>query len=99
MVSQSLLSKRGFLLFFAGALGGFCLLLGCASPSSREKMDAVQSKSNASSAAYTAESFFLDYRSPGDREVENQEFFFKQCELVSRKRFPSRSEYECTGLK
>lgn len=78
----------------AGVLGILCWI-GCATPSSRERMAQEAARARPHPGALIAEGFFLDERSPEDREVEEHRFYFKDCELVSRRRFPSRAEYEC----
>jgi hypothetical protein len=71
-------------------------LSACASRlSSREAMDRVNDSSSAKAGAFIGDVFYLDLHSPADREVQKWEFYYKQCELVSRKRFPKKTEHEC----
>lgn len=53
-----------------------------------------QSQSLAHPAAYTTDLFFVDV-DRDEKEVKKQDFFFQRCEVVSRKRYPGRAEYEC----
>jgi len=74
------------------------ILLGmssCSSPSSREKVQAVRDSARHKPAADSMDGFWLDHRSPPDREVKHWEFYYKNCTLSSRKPWPDRSEYDC----
>ncbi len=76
-----------------------CLVMGlsaCASRTAREIIDEKQGQSKARAAAYAAEGFTMDHRSPDPRPYRAWEFYYKHCTLVSRNPFPDRSEYSCT---
>ncbi len=74
-----------------------CLVVftACASPSTRDILDERQSKNNARAAAYAAEGFTMDHRSPEGRPYRAWEFYYKNCSLVSRNPYPNKSEFEC----
>ena len=64
---------------------------------SRERMDEANASSRSHPAGYISESFYLDYRSPADRDPQNMDFFYKHCKLVGREHAaPSRSDWECS---
>ena len=77
-------------------LVGLILLTSCAAPSSREVMADRLRGQNARAAAYAAEGFTLDHRSPEDRPYRSWEFYYKHCSLVTRNPYPSRDEFECS---
>lgn len=88
--------KKSFI-FLMMSLFFVIQVLGCASQTSREKVEATRSSSHAKPAADYMDGFWLDYRSPPDREAQHWEFYFKNCSLISRKPWPDRTEYECMG--
>jgi len=45
-------------------------------------------------AAYGMDSFSVEQGMPM-REVQKQEFYFKRCELETRRAFTSKAEYSC----
>lgn len=47
-------------------------------------------------AAYAAEGFTLDNRSPEPRAYRAWDFYYKHCTLVSRNPWPTRDEYDCS---
>ncbi|MBL7543555.1 MAG: hypothetical protein JNL11_07040 [Bdellovibrionaceae bacterium] len=61
-------------------------VLGCAQ---KEKAE-----SKAHPASYLSDIFGVDNGMPM-REVQKQEFYFKKCELESRRPFQSRIEFSC----
>ena len=71
-------------------------LCACSSPSSRQKMDAARSKSHHNYAVDGMETFWLDYRSPEDKDVRSWEFYYKHCSLSGRKPFYDKADYLCT---
>lgn len=74
------------------------LLMGCSMTAS-ERMADERSKVRAHPAAFAADSFYLgtgEDRKPNSQDGSGKKFYFKDCELVSRKRFPVRAEYECS---
>lgn len=72
------------------------LLPACASPSARELLEAKQDRSRAHRAAYAADGFTLDHRSPDSRPYRAWDFYYKHCSLVSRNPFPNKAEFACT---
>lgn len=93
--ASSLLLGGASVLLLGSASG---LLLGCASKrSSFEVMAERQSKANPSVHTYDSDGFYgLQPVSP-ERPVQNKEFFFKKCEMVSRDPRPSRADWECNS--
>lgn len=77
-------------------IGLALVLSACASPSARERLDERQSRNNARAAAYAADGFTTDYRSPEPRPFRPWEFYYKNCSLVSRNPYPDRAEYSCS---
>lgn len=71
-------------------------LSGCSSKTHRERLEERQAGANPRAAAYAAEGFTMDHRSPEPRPYKAWEFFYKECALVSRNPFPNHAEYECT---
>ena len=51
-------------------------------------------ESKAHPAAFVTDIFGIDNGMP-IREVQKKEFYFKKCELETRRPFPNRIEYEC----
>ena len=76
-------------------MGLLCFALGACAPTARERMEAEWDRARPAPAAASAAAFFLDENSPPEREVDRKRFYFKDCELVARRAFPSRSEYDC----
>lgn len=70
--------------------------IGCAS-SAHERMEEQRSLTRAAPAAYYVDGFFLEEKDRPERSRSDKRFYFKDCELVSRKRFPVRAEYECNS--
>ncbi len=73
------------------------ILSACSSPTVREQLDERQNRNRAAAAAYAAEGFTMDHRSPEPRPYRSWEFYYKHCTLVSRNPYPSRDEYDCTN--
>jgi hypothetical protein len=75
-----------------------CFILGCSSPRSGiEVMAERQSKANPSVHTYSSDGFYgLQPVSP-ERPVQQREFFYKKCEVVSRDPRSSRAEWECNS--
>ena len=67
---------------------------GCATPT-WEQLQERRDQGNAAAAAYAAEGFTLDHRSPDSRPARAWQFYYKNCALVSRNPYPSKTEYEC----
>lgn len=82
---------KGQLFVIVCAIG---CLTACAS-STMERLDERQSQGRPHPAAYAAEGFTMDHRSPEGRPYRAWEFYYKQCSLVSRNPYPNRSEFEC----
>jgi len=82
-----------FLFFF---ISFFILFAACSAPTARERMEAEQNRANPQGAAYAADGFTLDHRSPEARPFHPWEFYYKHCSLVSRNPYPDRSEYSCS---
>ncbi len=64
------------------------ILVGVISCAQKEKKDRTNP------AAFVTEIFAIDNGLPM-REVQKQEFYFKKCELESRRPFQSRVEFSC----
>ncbi len=64
------------------------ILIGVISCAQKEKKDRTNP------AAFVTEIFAIDNGLPM-REVQKQEFYFKKCELESRRPFQSRVEFSC----
>lgn len=74
------------------------LLGGCASrPSPQETMDARNAGARPSRDTVWTDRFYWGQPPAPARDVQNWEFFFKDCELARRSRRPTRSEWECRG--
>lgn len=69
-------------------LGLFFLALHLTACAEKEKKD------RSHPAAFVTEIFGIDNGMPM-REVQKQEFYFKKCELESRRPFQSRIEFSC----
>lgn len=85
--------KGGQILKDSGSKFVFVLLLVMASNllnSCAEK----EKKDRAHPASFVSETFAIDNGMPM-REVQKQEFYFKKCELESRRPFQSRIEFSC----
>lgn len=76
----------------------FCLVLGCATKRSNIEIMAERAgKANPSIHTYDSEGFYgLQPVSP-ERPVQQREFFYKRCEVVSRDPRSSRAEWECNS--
>jgi hypothetical protein len=72
------------------------ILAGCASPSGRELLEQRQAQNKSRYAGYAADGFTLDDRLPEERPEKTWQFYYKQCELVTRNPYPDRDEYSCT---
>lgn len=70
------------------------MLAGCASPT-YEVLQERRDRNNARAAAYAADGFTLDHRSPEPRPIRAWLFYYKNCALVSRNPYPNKSEFEC----
>gem|GEM_PF-5570144 len=79
---------------------GLSLLLAmgvqCANPSSQDRMRAIRDSSREKPAAIGMESFWLDHRSPPDRQVHPWEYYYKHCTLVGRQPEIDWADYSCT---
>lgn len=84
------------ILFFVGA--GCFFLSGCAS-STYEELQSKRDQGHPRAAAYAADGFTLDHRSPEPRPFRAWQFYFKECALVSRNPYPSKTEFECSDPK
>lgn len=63
----------------------------------RERIEATQDRARPrSAAAYAADGFMMDHRSPEPRPFHAWEFYYKHCALVSRNPIPSKAEYDCS---
>lgn len=72
------------------------LLSACSSgPTAREQIEAKQDRARPKAAAYAADGFMMDHRSPEPRPYHAWEFYYKHCALVSRNPVPNKSEYDC----
>jgi len=85
---------KGQLLDLAIVITLIGYLTGCAS-TTRERLEERQNRNNARAAAYAADGFTLDHRSPEPRPYNPWEFYYKNCTLVSRNPYPSQAEYAC----
>ncbi len=85
---------KGQLLHLTAILVLASAMMGCAS-STRERLEARQDQGHPRAAAYGAEGFTMDFRSPEPRPYRAWEFYYKNCVLVSRNPYPSRADYEC----
>jgi hypothetical protein len=72
------------------------LALSSCATSTREILDERQSRGRPRSAAYAADGFTMDHRSPEPRPYPAWDLYYKHCTLVSRNPYPSRTEYACT---
>ena len=70
--------------------------VGCSSLTAQERIEERRSSANPRGAAYAADGFTLDHRSPEPLPYEKFEFFYKHCTLQGRNPFPNRSEWSCT---
>lgn len=71
-------------------------LSACAAPTARERLEERRAAANPRGAAYAAEGFTLDWRSPEPRPYQAWEFYFKHCSLEGRYPYPRKSEWTCT---
>ncbi len=85
-----------FRAFFA--LAALAFVSGC-STSTYEVLQNKRDQGNPRAAAYAADGFTLDHRSPEPRPFRAWQFYFKDCALVSRNPYPSKSEFECSDPK
>ncbi len=65
------------------------------STSSLSKLESRQNSAHPRAAAYAAEGFTMDHRSPDSRPFRAWEFYYKNCVLISRNPYPDRAEYAC----
>lgn len=72
------------------------LCTACSNQTVREKLDDIQYSARPRSAAYAAENFYLDNRSPEPTGAPKWEFYFKHCMLEGRNPVPPKAEYNCT---
>ena len=72
-------------------------LLGCSHETSREHIDNVRWSAHPHNAAIAMDSFWLDNRSPPDKQVEHFEFYYKHCVEDEFRRYPEHIEFMCTG--
>ncbi|MBX3017798.1 MAG: hypothetical protein KF767_07915 [Bdellovibrionaceae bacterium] len=71
-------------------------LTGCASkPSAQEVMDARTANARPSKDTVWTDRFYWGQPSGPSRDVQNWDFFYKDCELARKSRRPTRSEWEC----
>lgn len=90
-------TKALLFLLICGLVTGLVLTMtSCSTPSARQVMADRLSGQRARSAAYAAEGFTMDHRSPEGRPYQSWEFYYKHCALINRNQFPSRDEYECS---
>jgi hypothetical protein len=75
------------------------MLTACASKPDYERIEERQSQSKARAAAYAADGFTMDHRSPDQRPNRAWDFYYKHCALVSRNPYPNRAEYDCADPK
>jgi hypothetical protein len=79
-------------------LSGFLIwlgALGCSSTTAREHIDAVRSSSHHAPAADSMDNFWLDYRSPPERKVQQWEFYYKHCSGDDNKPY-DRADFICS---
>jgi hypothetical protein len=69
---------------------------GCASKTSREIMEEKNSSARPRPAAYGTDNFYLDNRSPPDRQIRQWDFFYKHCKLVGRDLPTNKADWDCT---
>lgn len=62
----------------------------------RERIEAAQDRGKPRAAAYAADGFMTDHRSPEPRPYKAWEFYYKHCVLVSRNEIPNKAEYNCS---
>jgi hypothetical protein len=75
------------------------IVTACASTPDYLRIEERQSHSNARAAAYAADGFTMDHRSPDQRPNRAWDFYYKHCALVSRNPYPNRAEYDCADPK
>lgn len=75
-----------------------CLIVGCASKrSTYEIMSERTGKAKPSVHTYDSDGFYgLQPVSP-ERPVQQKEFFFKKCEVVSRDPRSTKADWECNS--
>ncbi|MEZ0393365.1 MAG: hypothetical protein ACAH59_14190 [Pseudobdellovibrionaceae bacterium] len=71
-------------------------LVGCSSKSARSTIEETQDRARPRAAAYAADGFMMDHRSPEGRAYRPWQFYYKHCTLVSRNPYPDRAEHSCT---
>lgn len=77
------------------SIGLFFLTISCTSGSTYEQLQIKRDSGNVRAAAYAADGFTLDHRSPEMRPFRAWDFYYKNCALVSRNPYPNKSEFEC----
>jgi len=74
------------------------LILGaCSTKSARQTLEEKQYSAKPRGAAYAADGFMMDHRSPDARAYRPWQFYYKHCNLVSRNPYPDRAEHYCTS--
>ena len=76
---------------------GILLIASCAAPTGRERIEERRASAKPKGAAYAAEGFMMDWRSPEPRANGGWDFYFKHCTLDDRNPYPKRSDWDCTG--
>lgn len=72
-------------------------LAACSSqPTGRELLEQRQSENQGRAQVQGIDAFWMGQRNPREHEPKKYEFYYKHCDLVSRRRYPSKVEYECT---
>lgn len=71
------------------------IFTGCSS-STVTRLQEKRDAGNPHFASYAAEGFTMDQRSPEPRPQRAWQFYYKNCSLVSRNRFPNKTEFECS---
>ncbi|MBX2994715.1 MAG: hypothetical protein KF681_07830 [Bdellovibrionaceae bacterium] len=74
----------------------FSLLIGCRSPTLRERMEARQSSARPSPATYGMDGFYNDLEFPDRDKPRPLDFFYKHCNLSGRSPYPSSQDWECS---
>jgi hypothetical protein len=75
-----------------------CLLVlqACSSPpTSRERINAARDAAKPHLAADSMDNFWLDYRSPPDRDPNLWDFYYQNCTLVGRQPYTGKAEFNC----
>lgn len=73
-------------------------LVGCSTSQTprNDLMHERQAKSTPAAAGYAASNFFVDVERP-EKEATPQIFFYQKCDPISRRRYPSKVEYDCNS--